>query len=74
MQTEIGKITSKGQTTIPAVLRKELNLMPGDEIMFEREGDKITIRKAAPLNKNDSKTAIKDHEGKGGWNVAFKQH
>lgn len=50
MQTEIGKITSKGQTTIPAALRKELNLMPGDEILFEREGDKITIRKAAPLD------------------------
>ena len=37
MHTEIGKITAKGQTTIPAVFRKELGLMPGDEILFVQE-------------------------------------
>lgn len=50
MQTEIGKITSKGQTTIPASLRKELNLAAGDEIIFEHKNDTITIRKATPLD------------------------
>ena len=50
MSTEIGRITSKGQTTIPVGLRKKLNLTPGDEVVFEQEGDKITIRKAVPVD------------------------
>lgn len=50
MQTEIGKITSKGQTTIPAIFRKELNLSAGDEIIFVYDDDKITIKKAVPID------------------------
>ncbi len=50
MHTETGKITSKGQTTIPAPFRKELGLRPGDEVIFEREGDRLTMRKAKPLD------------------------
>lgn len=33
------KITSKGQITLPAVLRKRLNLQPGDELLFEIKPD-----------------------------------
>jgi AbrB family looped-hinge helix DNA binding protein len=50
METVIGKITSKGQTTIPASLRKALNLSAGDEVIFESSDDIITIRKAQPLD------------------------
>ena len=51
MITEIGKITSKGQTTIPATLRKAIDLSKGDEIMFSTEGDRIIIRKFTPIDK-----------------------
>ncbi len=50
MQTEIGKITSKGQTTIPALFRKELDLSAGDEIIFVYDDDTITIKKATPID------------------------
>lgn len=50
MQTEIGKITSKGQTTIPMAIRKELGLLPGDQIIFEKKDDHLTIRKALQLD------------------------
>lgn len=50
MDLEIGKITSKGQTTIPASLRKALNLAAGDQVVFESHGDAITIRKVKPLD------------------------
>jgi len=50
MDVEIGKLTSKGQTTIPATLRKALSLSAGDDILFQREQDKIVIRKAQPLD------------------------
>ena len=51
MLTEIGKITAKGQTTIPTALRKAIDLSKGDEIMFSTSGDKIIIRKVTALDK-----------------------
>ena len=35
----VSKITSKGQTTIPAELRAELGLSPGDTIRYVRDED-----------------------------------
>ena len=38
-------LTSKGQITVPAEVRKQWNLKPGDQIAFEEfEAEKITIR------------------------------
>ena len=34
-------ITSKGQVTLPAVIRKQLNLKTGDRIVFTLKGNKI---------------------------------
>ncbi len=34
-------ITSKGQVTLPAAIRKQLNLKAGDRIVFRLEGNKI---------------------------------
>ena len=50
LHTEIGKITAKGQTTIPAIFRRELKLEAGDEIVFIRENDTLTLRKAQPID------------------------
>jgi len=50
MHTEIGKITSKGQTTIPAAFRKELGIESGDDLLFERRNDQIIIKKARPID------------------------
>lgn len=44
MQVE-AKITSKGQITIPASVRKELGVRAGDKIRFEKNsGQEITVR------------------------------
>lgn len=45
------RLTSKGQATVPACVRKKLNLKPGDAVVFE-EGEVGTIsrRKAEPLD------------------------
>jgi AbrB family looped-hinge helix DNA binding protein len=41
----VAKITSKGQTTIPLVVRRSLRLHPGDQIEFiEQPGGPWTIR------------------------------
>jgi antitoxin PrlF len=42
------KITSKGQTTIPAEIRAELGVGPGDRLEYVRQPDgQIVVRKAA---------------------------
>ncbi len=37
-------ITSKGQTTLPAPVRRALNLQAGDRILYEIQGDSVIIR------------------------------
>jgi antitoxin PrlF len=45
------RLTSKSQATVPAAVRKMLNLAPGDTVLFEElEGGVIGLRKAAPLD------------------------
>ena len=41
MQTS--NLTSKGQVTIPAEMRRDLGLKPGDKIRFIKRGSKISI-------------------------------
>ena len=42
---ETAKITTKGQTTIPAPIRKAIHLEAGDLLAFEVEGDHLIVRK-----------------------------
>jgi AbrB family looped-hinge helix DNA binding protein len=39
------RITTKGQVTIPADVRKRLGLLPNTEVDVETDGDTVTIRK-----------------------------
>ena len=45
MLLKLSKITSKGQITIPAEIRKALDLEAGDKIMFEKTNGNIIIKK-----------------------------
>jgi antitoxin PrlF len=48
----IGRITAKAQTTIPRAVRLALGIKPGDEIAYEIDGDRVTIRRASdPFDK-----------------------
>ncbi len=42
------KLDDKGRISIPAPLRQELGLSPEDEVIVEREGGQIIVKKAAP--------------------------
>jgi len=37
-------ITSKGQTTIPNQIRKQMDLKPGDGLVYRIEGNEILVR------------------------------
>ena len=43
---ELGKVTSKGQVTIPKEIREVLGVSGGDKILFEKKDGNILIKKA----------------------------
>jgi len=43
-------LTSKGQATIPAQIRKVLSLKPGDQVAFEVHGDEVVLFKPKPFD------------------------
>jgi AbrB family looped-hinge helix DNA binding protein len=44
------RLSSKGQVSLPGEVRKALGLRPGDEVVFEITGGRVTIRRADPLD------------------------
>lgn len=44
------RLTSKYQATIPNPVREKLGLQKGDVITFEIQKDKVTLKKASPLD------------------------
>jgi len=44
----IGKLTAKAQTTIPRAVRLALGLQPGDEVVWEIDGDQVILTRAQP--------------------------
>ena len=47
---KVSKLTEKYQATIPKEVRQALRLSKGDTILFELDGDQITLKKATELN------------------------
>jgi len=45
------KITSKGQITVPAEVRKALGVGRGDDILFVEHAGRITVTPASPVNR-----------------------
>lgn len=50
MNKMLGKLTTKGQTTIPASVRKKLGLKPGDFVEFKLARNTVTLTKADRLD------------------------
>ena len=42
----LGKITAKAQTTIPRAVRAALGLKPGDDVVWEIDGDRVVMARA----------------------------
>ena len=47
---KVSKLTKKYQATIPAQVRRALELKVGDSVAFDMEGRKIYLRKAEPID------------------------
>ncbi len=53
------RVTSKGQVTIPIVIRERLAIHPGTEVEFELDGESVVLRKASGARGRG--TAIVEH-------------
>lgn len=47
---EISKISTKGQTTIPAKIRNKLGFGSGDTVVYEIKDEGVLVRKVAETN------------------------
>jgi AbrB family looped-hinge helix DNA binding protein len=45
---ELATVTSKGQITIPASIRRKLGLQTGSKVLFFDSGDDVIIKKNSP--------------------------
>jgi AbrB family looped-hinge helix DNA binding protein len=41
----VSSVTSKGRVTIPKDIREALKISEGDKVVFQAEGDSVTLRK-----------------------------
>lgn len=46
----VGRVTAKGQTTIPKEVRQSLGISPGDLIVWEVEAGRAVVRRAEPVD------------------------
>jgi len=46
----VSKLSSKGQITIPADLRKAIGIEPGDMLIYELQGKSVTLKKVDPFD------------------------
>lgn len=46
MDMSVAKVTSQGQITIPADVRKRLGIQPGSKVIFIQDGDRVMMANA----------------------------
>lgn len=46
----VSKLSSKGQVTIPADIRKAIGIEPGDMVAYEVQGDSVTVKRIEPFD------------------------
>jgi AbrB family looped-hinge helix DNA binding protein len=47
---ETSRLSSKGQVTIPALVRSAIGLKPGDLVAYEVQDGVVTLRRVDPLD------------------------
>lgn len=64
---EIAKVTSKGQVTIPLMIRNLLRIKTGDKIFFEEDDGKIYITNASLVTLTAVQSEMKGEAEKAGF-------
>lgn len=64
---ELAKVTSKGQITIPLMIRNLLQLKTGDKVFFEENKGKIYITNASQITLSNVQTQMQGEAKKAGF-------
>lgn len=52
------KLTSQGQISVPAEIRRKLGLVPGSVLEWEDEGDHVVVRRVGQFSSQDIHRAV----------------
>ena len=52
------KVTSQGQISVPAEVRKRLGVGPGSTLAWDEEGDRIVVRRSGLVSSEDIHRAL----------------
>ncbi|HYZ85055.1 MAG TPA: AbrB/MazE/SpoVT family DNA-binding domain-containing protein [Bryobacteraceae bacterium] len=52
------KVTSQGQISVPAEVRKRLGVGPGSTLVWEEDGDRIVVRRSGLVSSEDIHRAL----------------
>ena len=52
------KVTSQGQISVPAEIRRELGIGPGSVLEWEQDGDRVIVRRAGLYSSEDIHRAV----------------
>ena len=64
---ELAKVTSKGQITIPIMIRNKLQLKAGDKVFFEESRGKVYITNASQVTLANVQAQMKGEAKKAGF-------
>ena len=64
---ELAKVTSKGQITIPVLIRNKLQLKTGDKVFFEENRGKIYITNASQITLSTVQAQMQGEAEKAGF-------
>ena len=64
---DLPKVTSKGQITIPIMIRNKLQLKTGDKVFFEESRGKIYITNASQITLANVQAQMQDEAKKAGF-------
>lgn len=52
------KVTSQGQVSVPAEIRRKLGIGPGTVLEWEQDGDKVVVRKTGNYSSHEIHKAL----------------
>ncbi len=58
MSSMESRITSQGQTSVPARIRRKLGLTPGSVVEWRERGDEVVVRRASKRSSQDIHDAV----------------
>ncbi|HJQ39244.1 MAG TPA: AbrB/MazE/SpoVT family DNA-binding domain-containing protein [Thermoanaerobaculia bacterium] len=67
------KVTSQGQISVPAEIRRKLGIGPGSVLEWDEEGDRVFVRRAGRYSSEDIHRAVFSRAPKAKTSEEMKQ-